>query len=72
MDRKPIIEAAIVKIMKSRKTMYDDQLIESVVAILRPTFVPSPIEIKKRVESLVEREFLERDEKEQSLFRYLA
>ncbi|KAL0491262.1 cullin [Acrasis kona] len=72
MDRKPIIEAAIVKIMKSRKTMYDNQLIESVVTILRPTFVPSPIEIKKRVESLVEREFLERDEKEQSLFRYLA
>ena len=39
---------------------------------LAPRFVPSPTLIKKRIESLIEREFLERDESDRKLYRYLA
>ncbi len=39
---------------------------------LAPRFVPSPTLIKKRIESLIEREFLERDENDRKLYRYLA
>ena len=39
---------------------------------LATRFVPSPTLIKKRIESLIEREFLERDESDRKLYRYLA
>jgi hypothetical protein len=72
MDRKPIIEAAIVRIMKSRKTMHHNQLIEEVVKQLTSRFMPAPVEIKKRIESLIEREFLERDAQERKKYSYVA
>merc|ERR1711988_1668432 len=60
-DRKPQIEAAIVRVMKSRKTMEHNNLIAEVTKQLSQRFVPSPAIIKKRIESLIEREFMERD-----------
>ncbi len=45
---------------------------EQVTQQLAPRFVPSPTLIKKRIESLIEREFLERDESDRKLYRYLA
>ncbi len=35
-------------------------------------FIPAPTVIKKRIESLIEREFLERDPNDRKLYRYLA
>jgi len=35
-------------------------------------FVPSPQFVKKRVESLIEREYLERDEQDRRIYRYMA
>ena len=35
-------------------------------------FKPSPKDIKQRIESLIEREYLERDESNASLLNYLA
>jgi len=71
-DRKPQIEAAIVRIMKSRRVLDHNNIITEVTKQLQSRFLPNPVEIKKRIESLIEREFLERDGADRKLYRYLA
>lgn len=71
-DRKPQIEAAIVRIMKSRRVLDHNNLIAEVTKQLQSRFLANPVEIKKRIESLIERDFLERDNVDRKLYRYLA
>lgn len=71
-DRKPQIEAAIVRIMKSRRVLDHNSIVTEVTRQLAPRFLPNPAVIKKRIESLLEREFLERDATDRKLYRYLA
>jgi len=71
-DRKPQIEAAIVRIMKARKVLDHNAVITEVTRQLAPRFLPNPAVIKKRIESLIEREFLERDAEDRKMYRYLA
>jgi len=69
-DRKPQIEAAIVRIMKDRKTLEHSQLIAEVVQQLSPKFRPEVSDIKLRIESLIDREFLARNN--ERTYEYLA
>ena len=39
---------------------------------LKSRFLPDPSMIKKRIESLIEREFLERDKADLRVYKYLA
>ncbi|KAG0992593.1 hypothetical protein G6F27_014173 [Rhizopus arrhizus] len=55
------IEAAIVRIMKDRKSMEHNLLIAEVTKQLSPRFLPSPVMTKKRIEALIDREYLERN-----------
>nr|CAB3480135.1 unnamed protein product [Digitaria exilis] len=71
-DRKPQIEAAIVRIMKSRRVLDHNSIMTEVTKQLQPRFLPNPVVIKKRIESLIEREFLERDKTDRKMYRYLA
>ncbi|KAI4346420.1 hypothetical protein L6164_007317 [Bauhinia variegata] len=71
-DRKPQIEAAIVRIMKSRRVLDHNNIVAEVTKQLQARFLPNPVVIKKRIESLIEREFLERDKVNRKLYRYLA
>jgi len=71
-DRKHQIEAAVVRVMKSRKTMEHSNLIAEVTKQLSARFVPNPILIKKRIESLIEREYLERNKTDRKMYNYLA
>ncbi|TQD93243.1 hypothetical protein C1H46_021148 [Malus baccata] len=71
-DRKPQIEAAIVRIMKSRRVLDHNNIVAEVTKQLQARFLPNPVVIKKRIESLIEREFLERDKTDRKLYRYLA
>lgn len=71
-DRKPQIEAAIVRIMKSRRVLDHNNIVSEVTKQLQSRFLPSPVLIKKRIESLIEREFLERDKVDRKVYRYLA
>ncbi|CAG8631194.1 12800_t:CDS:2, partial [Racocetra fulgida] len=70
--RKHQTEAAIVRIMKDRKTMDHNLLIAEVTKQLQPRFVPNPAMIKKRIEALIEREYLERAPGDRRVYNYLA
>ncbi|XP_073054307.1 cullin-3A-like [Primulina eburnea] len=71
-DRKPQIEAAIVRVMKARRVLDHNNIIAEVTKQLQSRFLANPGEIKKRIESLIERDFLERDTVDRRLYRYLA
>ena len=58
--------------MKSRRVLDHNNLITEVTKQLSHRFLPNPSVIKKRLESLIEREFLERDQANRKLYRYLA
>lgn len=71
-DRRHLVEAAIVRIMKARKALNHNDLIAEVTKQLSIRFSPSPQFIKKRIESLIEREYLERSESEHRVYNYVA
>jgi len=69
-DRLYFIDAAVVRIMKARKTIDHRMLIGQVLAQLK--FPAASTDIKKRIESLIEREYMERVEGGISTYKYLA
>jgi len=69
-DRQYQIDAAIVRIMKARKTLTHSLLISELYQQLK--FPLKPPDLKKRIESLIDREYLERDASSSSVYRYLA
>uniref|UniRef100_A0A0K0DPG3 CULLIN_2 domain-containing protein n=1 Tax=Angiostrongylus cantonensis TaxID=6313 RepID=A0A0K0DPG3_ANGCA len=71
-DRKHEIEAAIVRVMKSRKVLDHNNLITEVTQQLKHRFLPNPVLIKKRIESLIERDYLARDVQDLKLYNYVA
>ena len=71
-DRKHAIEAALVRIMKTRKTLEHQKLILEASNQLIRHFKPDPKQIKKRIEDLIAREYLERDAANNNVYKYLA
>ena len=71
-DRRFAIDAAVVRTMKSRKAMQHQQLVLEVVSQLSRMFKPDFKLIKKRIEDLIAREYLERDAANPQLFKYVA
>ena len=71
-DRRHLVEASIVRIMKARKSLNHNELIAEVTKQLSTRFNPPPQFIKKRIESLIEREYLERSELEHRVYNYVA
>ncbi|XP_042446007.1 cullin-1-like [Zingiber officinale] len=71
-DRRYAIDASIVRIMKSRKILGHQQLVMECVEQLGRMFKPDFKAIKKRIEDLITRDYLERDKDNPNLFRYLA
>jgi cullin 3 len=71
-DRKYQIEAAIVRTMKFRKTLDHNNLVSSAIQQLSARFMPDPVMVKKRIESLIERDYLERDENSRGVYNYVA
>ena len=71
-DRRYSIDAAIVRMMKSRKVVQHNALITEVGTQLSHMFKPDMKLIKKRIEDLIAREYIERDKDNPSTYRYLA
>ena len=70
-DRRHLVEANIVRIMKTRKSLQHNDLIAEVSRQLAHRFYPQPTFIKKCIESLLEREYIER-EPDTRAYKYLA
>jgi cullin 3 len=66
------IEAAIVRIMKARKTLSHITLIAEVTSQLQSRFIPDPMVIKRRIEGLIEREYLKRSSSDRKIYDYVA
>jgi cullin 3 len=71
-DRRHLVEAGIVRIMKARKALSHNDLIAEVSKQLSTRFSPTPQFIKKRIESLIEREYLERKDDDRRIYQYVA
>lgn len=70
-DRAHAVDAAIVRVMKARKTLTHAQLTGEVVPQLARMFKPDVRLVKKRIESLIDREYLQRGEAA-GTYNYLA
>jgi hypothetical protein len=69
-DRLYLLDAILVRVMKARKTMMHSDLIPLVLEHAR---VPAtPTDVKHRIESLIEREYMERDTNDRNRYNYLA
>ncbi|GAU44788.1 hypothetical protein TSUD_382860 [Trifolium subterraneum] len=69
-DRQYQVDAAIVRIMKTRKVLSHTLLITELFQQLK--FPIKPADLKKRIESLIDREYLERDKSNPQVYNYLA
>lgn len=71
MERKHVIDAMIVRIMKARTRLDHNLLLEELFkqCVL---FKPQPQQVKMQLEHLIEREFIKRDPNERNIYIYVA
>uniref|UniRef100_A0A8C5ZZG2 Cullin 4A n=1 Tax=Marmota marmota marmota TaxID=9994 RepID=A0A8C5ZZG2_MARMA len=69
-DRQYQIDAAIVRIMKMRKTLGHNLLVSELYNQLK--FPVKPGDLKKRIESLIDRDYMERDKDSPNQYHYVA
>lgn len=71
-DRKMFLQAAIVRIMKSRKLLRHNQLIQEVLSQSKVTFAPSIGMIKKCIETLIDKQYIERTANSADEYSYIS
>ncbi|XP_032669209.1 cullin-2 isoform X2 [Odontomachus brunneus] len=71
-DRKLYLQAAIVRIMKSRKLLRHNLLVQEVLSQSRVTFAPSIGMIKKCIEALIDKQYIERTANSADEYSYVA
>ena len=71
-DRRFFTQAAIVRIMKARKTCKHVDLIKDVIAQAKGRFQPPISLIKRCIETLIEKGYLERNPNDADQYNYMA
>ncbi|GAB6030467.1 Cullin-2 [Chamberlinius hualienensis] len=71
-DRKLYLQAAIVRIMKARRLLRHNSLIEEVINQSKARFAPSISMIKKCVEALIDKQYIERTPNSTDEYSYIA
>jgi hypothetical protein len=71
-ERKFVVEASIVRVMKSQRRLQHEQLVSKLVDRLKSQFKVDPAMVKARVHDLVDRDYLELDETDPSTYLYVA
>merc|ERR1719361_693559 len=64
------MDAAVVRIMKARRTFTVQELLGEVIQQLQARFQPDPRLIRKRIEVLIAQDYLERDEDDRNTLIY--
>lgn len=70
-DRGLAVDAAVVRIMKSRKVLSHVDLVSETMTQIT-VFKADPRNIKRRINTLIDREYLERDPDNMQMYRYVA
>lgn len=71
-DRKMSLQAAIVRVLKTRRDILQSQLLIDVTEMLRNQFVPTSTALKQNVEILITKEYVHRDEHNDQRLLYVA
>ncbi|RYG56094.1 hypothetical protein EON66_03730 [archaeon] len=71
-SRKALLESVIVRIMKSRKHIEHNALVAEVIRMVSARFTPTPADIKRRIEHLMDRDYIERAADNHNMYSYVA
>jgi cullin 3 len=71
-NRTHACDAAIVRILKARKEMAHNLLVAEVIRQLSVRFNPDPPFIKKRIDALIQQQYMTRDENDRQKYIYVA
>jgi len=70
--REFMLDAAMVRVMKARNVIKWAQFQTEVLKLVQKEWSPTPKELKKRLGSLMERDFIKRSEEDENLLQYIA
>ena len=70
-ERKHMIEAVIVKIMKVRKTLKHDQLLTEVLDQVKTRFHPSVVMVRECIQFLIDKEYIAKDYSQEDSYTYI-
>jgi len=70
--RKPLVEAAVMRVMKSRRRLEHNALVAQATQQLASHFTVPAAKVKQVIESLLEREYLERDASDRRIYNYVS
>jgi len=71
-ERQCLLDANIVRVMKSRLTMAHNALVAEITRQVQSRFRPTPQDIKKRIENLISREYLKRSKDDDRIYNYIS
>ncbi|KAG5482403.1 hypothetical protein LSCM4_05661 [Leishmania orientalis] len=70
--RRVLLDAALVRVLKCRRVVLFEDLLQTVTAQLSRQFVPSRRDVKAQLEGLIDRDYVKRSPKDPNTFIYLA